>query len=156
MEIFRRESTLPAEASKSDLALVKAIARAHGWFKDLVSGRAASTVEIAARDRLVNQRVASRQKLSDIWTRWRRTQSGANSSLTLIPCYQGKIQGKAQIQALMSATPRRISQRTQRLVGKFPTLGNREFETAKQGISKQEQGIRPSDRGFPSPINQRE
>ena len=85
MEIFRRESTLPAEASKSDLALVKAIARAHGWFKDLVSGRAASTVEIAARDRLVNQHVACRQKISDIWTRWRRTQSGANSSLHEFP-----------------------------------------------------------------------
>jgi hypothetical protein len=44
-------------SSRSDPALVKAIARAHRWFQDLVSGRAASIVEIAARDGFVSQYV---------------------------------------------------------------------------------------------------
>ena len=38
-----------ARASKADPALLKALARAHGWFDDLVCGRAASLAEIAAR-----------------------------------------------------------------------------------------------------------
>lgn len=46
-----------APSSKSDPALVKAIARAHGWFQDLVSGRVASITEIAARDGFVSQYV---------------------------------------------------------------------------------------------------
>jgi DNA invertase Pin-like site-specific DNA recombinase len=44
-------------SSKVDPALIKAIARAHGWFDDLVSGRAASIVEMAARDGFVSQYV---------------------------------------------------------------------------------------------------
>jgi DNA invertase Pin-like site-specific DNA recombinase len=44
-------------SSKVDPALIKAIARAWGWFDDLVSGRAASIAEIAARDGFVSQYV---------------------------------------------------------------------------------------------------
>jgi DNA invertase Pin-like site-specific DNA recombinase len=43
--------------SETDPVLVKAIARAHGWFQDLVSGRAASVVEIATRDGIASQYV---------------------------------------------------------------------------------------------------
>ena len=40
---------------KTDPTLLKAVARAHKWFNELVSGRAVFTREIAARER-VNER----------------------------------------------------------------------------------------------------
>src|SRR6185437_6784202 len=39
-----------APPRKPDAALLKAIARAHGWFEELVSGRATSMAEIACRE----------------------------------------------------------------------------------------------------------
>jgi DNA invertase Pin-like site-specific DNA recombinase len=46
-----------ASIKKADPVLLKAIARGHRWFDDLVSGRAASTVEIAKRHRLGERHV---------------------------------------------------------------------------------------------------
>jgi len=46
-------------ATKTDPALLKVIARAHCWFDDLVSGRAASMVEIGKREK-VGKRYVSR------------------------------------------------------------------------------------------------
>jgi DNA invertase Pin-like site-specific DNA recombinase len=42
-----------------DQALIKAVARAHQWFADLVSGRAASITEIASRDGVASQYVGN-------------------------------------------------------------------------------------------------
>lgn len=44
---------------KTDPALLKAVARGHKWFEELVSGRAAFTREIAAREG-VNERFVRR------------------------------------------------------------------------------------------------
>jgi len=46
-------------SQRTDPALLKMIARAHCWFDDLVSGRAASMVEIGKRER-VGKRYVSR------------------------------------------------------------------------------------------------
>jgi site-specific DNA recombinase len=44
---------------KTDQTLLKAVARGHKWFNELVTGRAAFTREIAARER-VNERFVRR------------------------------------------------------------------------------------------------
>ena len=46
-------------AARTDPVLLKLIARAHCWFDDLISGRAASMVEIAKREK-VGKRYVSR------------------------------------------------------------------------------------------------
>ena len=46
-------------ARKTDSALLKAVARAHCWFDDLLSGRVSSMVELAAREQ-VDERYLSR------------------------------------------------------------------------------------------------
>jgi site-specific DNA recombinase len=49
----------PGSAPRIDSTILKATARAHRWFDDLVSGRAASMVEIGQRDG-VGKRYVSR------------------------------------------------------------------------------------------------
>jgi len=46
-------------ARKADNVLLKAVARAHGWFDDLLSGRVSSMVELAVREK-VDERYLSR------------------------------------------------------------------------------------------------
>ncbi len=46
-----------ASPQRADPALLRVIARGHRWFDDLVSGRAASTVEIAKREKLGERHV---------------------------------------------------------------------------------------------------
>ena len=48
-----------ASTQKTDPTLLKAVARGHKWFNELVSGRAALTKEIAAREG-VNERFVRR------------------------------------------------------------------------------------------------
>lgn len=47
-----------APLRKPDAALLKAIARAHRWFEELVSGRATSLAEIACRQGVTDRYVA--------------------------------------------------------------------------------------------------
>ena len=47
-----------APPRKPDTALLKAIARAHRWFEELVSGRATSMAEIASREGVTDRYVA--------------------------------------------------------------------------------------------------
>jgi site-specific DNA recombinase len=49
----------PKVSPRTDRALLKMIARAHAWFDDLLSGRAASMVEIGKREK-VGKRYVSR------------------------------------------------------------------------------------------------
>lgn len=91
-----------------------------------------------------------RRAFSAAETGWRRAQSGANPSLPRIPCYQGNIQGKSRILDLSNPLAWQIAQSARGLVGKFATIGNREFESAKQGFPNQEQGIPHCHCGKPS------
>jgi hypothetical protein len=50
-------SECESKTSGLDPALVKAIARAHKWFEDLVTGRAQSLVEIAKAERITRRYV---------------------------------------------------------------------------------------------------
>jgi site-specific DNA recombinase len=52
------------EPRKPDPALLKAFARARGWFEELASGRVCSLVEIARRDRLAKRYVTRLTKLA--------------------------------------------------------------------------------------------
>jgi hypothetical protein len=46
-----------AQMRPTDLALLKAVARGHRWFKDLASGAAADTLEIANRENVLDNYV---------------------------------------------------------------------------------------------------
>jgi site-specific DNA recombinase len=46
-----------ASSRKADPSMLQAIARGHRWFEDLVSGRVASTREIAKREKLQDRHV---------------------------------------------------------------------------------------------------
>jgi ParB-like chromosome segregation protein Spo0J len=52
------------EPSKSDPALLKAFARARGWFEELASGRVRSMVEIARREGLAKRYVTRLTRLA--------------------------------------------------------------------------------------------
>jgi hypothetical protein len=52
------------EARKPDPALLKAFARARGWFEELASGRVSSLVEIARREGLAKRYVTGLAKLA--------------------------------------------------------------------------------------------
>ena len=51
-------------SSKTEPALVKLVARAHRWFEDLVSGRAASMVEIGKREQIGKRHVSQIVRLA--------------------------------------------------------------------------------------------
>jgi hypothetical protein len=51
-------------AGTADPALLKAIARGHTWFEDLVTGGAATMMEIAARENMTDRYVASLIRLA--------------------------------------------------------------------------------------------
>ena len=70
----------------------------------------------------------------------RRGESRANSSLSQIPLLAGKIQGISSIRnsAARQRGPKKPS--NQCLTSQFPTLRNREFFAALQGIKSDDQG----------------
>jgi site-specific DNA recombinase len=57
---------------KADPALLKAVARAHRWFDDLVSGRAKSMLAIAAREAVQKHYVRQLVRLAFLCRRWSR------------------------------------------------------------------------------------
>src|SRR6266481_2664699 len=55
---------------RTDTVLLKLIARAHCWFDDLISGRAASMVEIAKREKVGKRYVSRVIRLAFLATRF--------------------------------------------------------------------------------------
>jgi hypothetical protein len=48
----------------ADPAMLKAVARGHAWFEELVSGRATTVMEIARREKVTDRYVSSLMKLA--------------------------------------------------------------------------------------------
>lgn len=64
MTIRRRGVEMRLTASKADPALLKAIARARGWFDELIAGRTVSMVAIAQREGISDRYVSTLMPLA--------------------------------------------------------------------------------------------